>query len=92
MFNTSFDTINKCLEAIRGNLPESVTELHAAFDSMIKEGLIMNISLLLSRLSSTDLQNPLLVRTLNMIILYSTIFCGSWKIFQAVLLERRGNF
>jgi len=43
-------------------LPKERLEIKAAFKLMIDEGLIMNFSLLIARLTSSDIQNPLLVR------------------------------
>jgi hypothetical protein len=43
-------------------LPKERSEIKAAFKFMIDEGLIMNFSLLIARLTSSDIQNPLLVR------------------------------
>lgn len=55
----SSDTQDKILCEIRDGLPTTLPELKNAFKVMIGEGLIMNLSLLISRLGA-EIQNPLL--------------------------------
>ena len=51
-FKASLETQDQFLCLIRDNLPDSVDEVKASFEFMIKEGLIMNFSLLIARLST----------------------------------------
>lgn len=60
-YNTSFKSMNDIIDKIRENLPKSKFEIEAAFNFMIDEGLVMNISMIVQKLSK-DLANPLLVR------------------------------
>ena len=46
---------------MKANLPYSDQEIREAFKSITQEGIIMNLSMILSKLR-TDLRNPILVR------------------------------
>jgi hypothetical protein len=60
MSRAGFDTLNNILEEIKANLPFEGEEILEAFRIMSDEGLMMNLSMILSKLRN-DLMSPLLV-------------------------------
>ena len=70
-------------------MPKERSEIKAAFKFMIDEGLIMNFSLLIARLTASDIQNPLLVRKFSfLIILIEEYILGTGR-FRRMLGARR---